>query len=149
MIIKNRERVALMLQEFWHALRKFWNSLFGKGAIATSGGGTPLAGKSRQPFAALVNPFTSGVAVEMSPEDLVVHSFRGLEAWAEKHHCGRHPDQTPFEFADNVAAEVPDLAHEAQQVTSLYVQVAYAKAAVLPACRTILEILWSKMTEAP
>ena len=79
----------------------------------------------------------------MSLEDLIVHSFNGLEAWAEEHHCGRHPDQTPFEFAERVASEVPDLAHEAEQLTRLYVAVAYAKTAALPACRTMLEILWS------
>ncbi len=84
----------------------------------------------------------------MSLEALIVVSFQGLEAWAEDYPFARHPDQTPFEFAERLAAEAPDLAYEAQQIARLYVQVAYAKAADLPASRTVLEVLWTKMTSS-
>ena len=81
----------------------------------------------------------------MSLGDLVIYTFNGLEAWAAGYQFGRQPDQTPFEFADGLGGRVPDLAAEIRQVTGLYVQVAYGKDSDLPPCRTVLEVLWSKM----
>jgi hypothetical protein len=86
--------------------------------------------------------------MQMSVRDLIVYSFNALEAWAAGYQFGRHPNQTPFEFSDRLGDLVPDLAAEIQQITRLYVQVAYADASSLPPCHTVLEILWSKMTHA-
>ncbi len=148
LIIRNRRMIWRLVQDFWQALREFCRGLFARKAQEAQPAPTLVATPQRHPFAAIINPFTSGEALQMPFEELVVQSFRGLEAWAEEHNCGRNTDQTPFEFADRVAAEAPDLAHEAQQTARLYVQVAYAKTAVLPPSRTVLEILWAKMGQS-
>jgi Domain of unknown function (DUF4129) len=149
LVIKYRRELARLLREFWQALRDFWNSLFARQPKEELESEPDVQTSPRRPFAMLSNPFASGAALKMSPEELVVYSFRGLEAWAERSHFGRQTDQTPFEFADQAATQAPELEPEIEQVTRLYVQVAYAKAAVLPACRTTLEILWSKMARNP
>ena len=144
-LIRSRQWLLKALLEFWHSLRDLWNSIFG-GRAGDAPVGVPAVASGRAcSRAALKDPFASGAAAQMSIEDLIVDSFNGMESWAEAHHFGRHPEQTPFEFAEQIAREAPDLAHEAEEVTRLYVQVAYAKAAALPASRTMLEILWSKM----
>ncbi len=146
LVVKYRRELARLLHEFWQALRDLWNSLFARQGKEEPESEPGVQTSPRRPFVMLSNPFASGAALKMSPEELVVYTFRGLEAWAERSHFGRQTDQTPFEFADQAATQAPELEPEIEQVTRLYVQVAYAKAAVLPACRTTLEILWSKMT---
>lgn len=146
--LKNRNKVLLFLTGFWRALLEFWRRLFaGNQEPSTPSGDQSGAGRSAA-FIPLADPFASGEAGRMSAQELVVHTFRGLEAWGAEHGCSRPVDETPFEFADRLAAEVPDLAEEARQVARLYVQVAYASSANLPPCRTLLEILWSKMSRS-
>ncbi len=149
LVIKYRRELARLFREFWQALREFWNRLFARQPEEELESEPNVSASPRRPFATLSNPFASGAAVKMSAEELVVYSFKGLEAWAEQSHFGRQTDQTPFEFASQAATQAPELEPEIEQVARLYVQVAYAKAAVLPACRTTLEILWSKMTRNP
>lgn len=146
LLIRSRGWLLRVLLEIWRSLRELWLGMFRRKQTAAPAAGQLSHARSPRPFAALVNPFDSGAAERMSVEELVVQSFNGLEAWAEEHRCGRQPEQTPYEFAERVAGEVPGLANEAGEVARLYVQVAYAKAAALPACRTVLEILWAKMT---
>ncbi len=146
LLLKNWSKVLLFLSGFWQAFLAFWSHLFtGRQKSAPSSGGEHAA-VSPLAFASFTDPFASGEASRMSAQELVVHTFRGLEAWGAQHACSRSVDQTPFEFADRLAAEVPDLAEEARQVARLYAQVAYAHSATLPPCQTLLEILWSKMT---
>ena len=82
----------------------------------------------------------------MPVRDLVVYTFRALEAWAAAYRFGRDPDQTPFEFADHLVEQAPELSFEVQQITRLYVQIAYGAVTELPPCQSVLELLWSKMT---
>ena len=146
LLIRSRGWWLRVLWEIWRSLRELWLGMFRRKQTATPAAGQRSNASPPRPFAALVNPFDSGAAERMSAEELIVQSFNGLEAWAEEHRCGRQPEQTPYEFAERVAGQVPELAHEAGEVARLYVQVAYARAAALPACRTVLEILWAKMT---
>ncbi len=148
-IVHQREQILKTLQEFWRSLAELWSGLFARESAPAATVEAIYAAGPRRAFTMLNNPFASGAAAQMPVEDLIVQSFNGLEAWAQEHQCGRQPDETPLEFAERIAREFPDLAHEAEQLARLYVQVAYAKAAALPACRTLLEILWSKMTLRP
>ncbi len=147
LIIKNRRNLLVVLRDFWRALQKFWSSLFGgKQTKAQSGSSRLMARPSpSRPFSAFTDPFATGEAKRMPLPDLVIHTFRALEAWAVENHGGRRPEQTPFEFAQALADSAPDLASEAQEVTRLFVHVAYAGTSTLPACEDVLEILWSKM----
>ncbi len=144
--LRNKRYLLLALRKGWRAFLELWSSLFAsreKAGLARNVVGSQIP---IRPFAAFSNPFISGEASQMSVSDLIVYSFNALEAWAAGYQFGRPADQTPFEFSDRLSERVPGLAAEIQEVTRLYVQVAYAEASSLPPCRTVLEILWTKMT---
>ena len=143
---KNRNLILLLLHHCWSALQQLWRQLFAPKPGSASENQTLSTQSAIAPFTTFSNPFSTGTAERMSLRDLIVYTFNALEAWAAGYNCGRDPDQTPFEFAESLGDQIPDIAHDAHQVTRLYVQVAYGTIIELPACRSILELLWSKMT---
>src|SRR5207302_8131054 len=80
-----------------------------------------------RPFAAFRNPFEDGTAAQLAPEEVVRYSFEALESWAWERGYGRQPQETPLEFAERVAIEVPALEAEARGVAGLYARAAYAR----------------------
>ena len=145
LLLKNASHIAFILRAWLAALRDFWRNLFRRERNALSLKVLP----SRvpiQPFEAFPNPFSSGAASRMSSQELVVYTFNALASWAQSYRCARLPEETPIEFADHVAEELPEISTEAQQLARLYAQVAYARTSELPPCQTLLEILWIKMT---
>ena len=147
LLFKNRKHVLLMLWSLWKAWQALWSKLFRRDQRSPSV--APIPRRSTRPaFASYSNPFSSGAAAQMSAPDLVVYSFEALSVWAESYKCSRHPEQTPFEFACQLADELPEVGVEAQELARLYAQVAYARAVELPPCRGVLEMLWTKMTHA-
>ena len=145
---KYKERLFGVLREFCRALQEFWRSLFASRHAEPHQKEPGIAERAAHPFAAFSNPFASGEAGRMSLQELIVYSFNGLEAWATERRCGRRPDQTPFEFSEQLGEQAPELAFEVGQVTRLYVQVAFAKAASPAGCEPVLEALWNKMNSA-
>lgn len=143
--VRYRDRLRALLLNLWKALMELCS--FRSGRQSSIAAPRAQSAAPRRPFSAISNPFASGAAAQLSAETLIILSFQGLEAWAEEHRCERHRDQTPYEFVDQLAAEVPDLAYEAQELARLYAQVAFSAAPSLPACRTVLEVLWSKMSQ--
>ena len=145
---KYKERLLGMLREFCRALQEFWRNLFASRQVEPHQKEAGVPESAAHPFAAFSNPFASGEAGRMSLQELIVYSFKGLEAWATERRCGRRPDQTPFEFSELLGEQVPELAFEVRQVTRLYVQVAFAKASSPAGCEPVLEALWNKMNSA-
>jgi hypothetical protein len=145
---KNKERLLGVIREFCRALQEFWKNLFTSRQAEAAQKEPSVPEVIAQPFAAFSNPFASGEARRMSPQELIVYSFNGLEAWATECRCGRRPDQTPFEFAELLGEQVPELDFEVRRVTQLYAQVAFARALSLAGCEPVLEALWNKMNSA-
>lgn len=100
-------------------------------------------------FASFANPFLTGRARSMTGEELTVYTFAALQAWARERRCGRSQEQTPVEFGQAVAAQVPALSDEVRGAVRLYVDVAYGNRAVPPLTSEVLERLWSGFSRFP
>jgi len=85
------------------------------------------------------------LARQYTPQQLVRYSFEALEAWAREQGCPREADQTPREFARQVAARNESLSGGAKKLAGLYSQVAYASGR--PSTRAIapLEDFWRQL----
>jgi len=96
-------------------------------------------------FAAFEDPFFSGAARRMSPAQLVRYTFEALEAWSREQVVARPPEQTPLEFAQELARRVPALAGDVTSTAELYVRVAYARKTPSREAVEVLERLWRRM----
>jgi Domain of unknown function (DUF4129) len=131
------------------ALARLWAellNLFGrrKETTQTASAGTvsPLA---ELPFSAYQNPFFSGAAGRMSPAQLVRYTFEALEAWSREQVVARRADQTPLEFAQELARRDPALGKDVTSAAELYVRVAYARRNPSRESVDSLERLWRRM----
>jgi hypothetical protein len=132
-------------------LRRFWKRLFG-------GKPRPIGSVAAQPAAVAVprtkafadysDPFATGVAEQLSPDELIRYSFEALEAWAREHGCARSPDLTPHEFAHQVGEREAGLARGARTLASLYCRVAYAPGTLPPADWGPLCEFWRQLADA-
>jgi hypothetical protein len=92
-----------------------------------------------RPFASFTNPFEGDAAERYSPDELVVYSFRALEAWAVEQNLARSPNETPTEFVRRLGQARADLRQDATRLVGYFVTVVYGqrgfRAEVLPALR--------------
>src|SRR5207237_9927374 len=98
-----------------------------------------------RPFASFKDPFQDGTAERLAPEEVVRYSFEALESWAYERGYGRQPQETPLEFAERVALEVPALEAEARGVAGLYARAAYARGRLPAGCLGTVEQFWSRL----
>jgi hypothetical protein len=133
------------------ALRAWWAALFGGGAARERGGeGVEEAEEDTpyvRPFASYADPFESGMAGGVSPNQVVRYSFEALQAWARERGLGRNPQETPLEFANRLGREVPALEDEVRRAAGLYVRVAYAKANLKAGSLEGLRSFWRRLRE--
>jgi hypothetical protein len=94
-------------------------------------------------FASYANPFLTGRAQSMTGEELTVYTFEALQAWARERGFGRNREQTPVEFGQVLAGQVPDLTDEVLGTVRLYVRVAYGTDAATAGSIGVLQRLWS------
>src|SRR5262249_17846771 len=73
-----------------------------------------------RPFASFVNPFDSGLAQQLSPNDLIVYCFEALEAWAAEHNLARSPHETPIEFVHRLGQARADLRPAAARLVGFF-----------------------------
>jgi hypothetical protein len=134
------------------ALQGLWEALFawlGPAAAPSESEEPALLERRQVPFAAFRDPFMDGSSARQSPEELVRYSFHALEAWAREQDLGRQADDTPLEFADRVALNVPDtLAADCRRVATLYARAAYARGPLPASCEALLRQFWRHLTEA-
>src|SRR5262249_45447860 len=112
------------------ALRNFWANLFGSRGTQEAGDGEDedaLAGLPRRPFSAFANPFATGEAAGMSPQELLRYTFAAVQAWAWERDLGRQQGETPLEFANRLAEEFPALGVELRRLAYLYARAVYAR----------------------
>ena len=139
--MKHRKEIMAALRQFWANIL----TLFGRKPPQPLEFDEEDETPELPPFAAFQNPFTSGAAGSQSPEELVRYSFEALQAWAKERELERLPDQTPIEFARRLGAYIPELAHEAGQLTRLYSGYAYAGRNPPGDCVNLLQSLWAKL----
>jgi len=149
LVWRYRRAVWAALRDFLEALRSFWEHLFG---VRHETSETPAsAAEPARPlprFADFPDPFASGAARRMKPDELIVYSFQALEAWAREQGCGRLPDQTPHELAEQIAAAHPAPGAEAAGLANQYCCVAYAPALAVRPDLAQLQRLWRVLQEA-
>lgn len=102
----------------------------------------------RPRFADFTDPFASGAAPRYRPAELVRYTFEALEAWARDNGHPRLSDQTPHEFARQLADFAAPLAEDVRVLAEMYCQVAYA--AWTPSAAGVMRLsqLWRKMRES-
>ena len=144
--LKYREQVLAFIRQLWAELLAMWSDLFGGRRKKSADAPEPERLEPPRPFAAFRNPFASGKADRMPPEQLVRYTFEALDAWAFEHHAARRADETPIEFADSVADRHPALAQDARQLARLYSQMVYARTNPTRECLPLVRRLWDEMT---
>lgn len=97
----------------------------------------------RRPFSSYPNPFTMGTADQFSPQQLVNYTFEALQAWAYERNCGRADEQTPLEFASQLALSNKQVGNSAKNLAQLYNQVAYAPGSISKDALGHLKKIWS------
>lgn len=142
---RNRHALAQAVRDILRQLRELLARLFGGRAIADGDAG-PEAARSQiryRTFAEYRDPFTSGEASRLAPEELVRYTFEAFEAWARDAGHPRSPDQTPAELVQLAVEPQTPLAEEARRMTRLYSEVAYAGGRATPQAVERLRDFWS------
>ena len=132
------------------ALRNFWAGLFaGWGGRKTEAEGQeeeePAPARPERPFASFANPFDTGAADRWKARELVRYTFAALQAWARERDLGRQDGETPLEFSERVAGEVPALEAELRQLAALYARAAYARGALPGNTVEVVRRFWERL----
>jgi hypothetical protein len=147
-LYRQRRDVWEILKAMWAALLEIYWSIFSwkrrPQRVAAAPGEVAQARTVRR-FASLTNPFNTGAAQQMSPEDLVTCTFDALQVWAAERGCERLPDETPLEFARKLAAEIPAIGLESRAVALLYTRIAYAEHHPDAGCLEGMAKLWEAL----
>jgi Domain of unknown function (DUF4129) len=141
--IRHWPQIRNALAQLWAELLKLigWE----RERRQTSAAETKISPLAEVPFSAYENPFFSGAAGRMSPAQLVRYTFEALEAWSREQAVARRPEQTPLEFAQELARREPALAKDVTSAAELYVRVAYARRNPSRESVDGLERLWRRM----
>jgi hypothetical protein len=99
--------------------------------------------EEREPVRRLPNPFSSGQAGRMSPEDLVRYTFEALHIWAITRGFPFDANQTPLEFAERLAQREPAMKHEIFRTASYYARLEYGNQRPPEEFVGVLRSLWS------
>ncbi len=147
LVWRYRDRVRSALQGFLDAIRDLLVRFLGGQArgVSTEPAAISPASAPPRPFSAFPDPFASGEARRWPPNQLVVYTFRALEAWAREHDCPRMEDQTPHEFAVCLGVKGDDVGIEATRLADLYCAAAFSNRPVATANVQRLESLWKTL----
>lgn len=146
--VRHGREIAAELARLFAGWRAWWAALFGvrTARVPQAPPDGPVAPTPTLPsLAHYGDPFLSGLAKSMKPDELVRYSFEALEAWARQQGCPRHPQQTPAEFALEVGRTDPALASEARALARLYGRAAYAASTLAPHDVEPLGRLWQRL----
>jgi hypothetical protein len=148
-LIRHWRQILAMLHGLWQALCDLWARLLAgwprTEAEADDGLGEPSA-QPPPPFSSFTNPFLDGSAEARSPNYVTRYTFHALEAWAYERGLGRQPEETPLEFCQRIAADIPALGNNAIKLGEYYSRVCYARAKLGKPHLEPLPPLWNKMT---
>jgi hypothetical protein len=131
-------------------LRSFWNDLWSWWPSRDHADASPQevsAPAPPRPFASFRDPFLSGKAPRMSPDELVRYTFEALQAWAVERGLPRQAGETPFEFGHRLGEEFPPLDADLRILAGHYAGLAYARRSGPPECRETLRRLWQLLVQ--
>jgi hypothetical protein len=140
-----RAELAAAWREFLASLRGLWDALMGNKRPKRAFAAREMPELPPPGFSSYADPFASGLASQVSTEELVRYSFEAFEAWSAERGCPRQRDRTPHELANEVARQNAFIKNEARLLAELYAHAAYARGRVPEAGRGQLEALWRQM----
>jgi hypothetical protein len=146
---KHGRELAKAFMDILRELRAFFAQLFGgRTKAAVESEATEQAASARPVrFADFHDPFASGDARRLPPDELVRYTFSAFEAWASDHGCPRTPDRTPSELLRTAVATESPMYDEARRMVRLYSEVAYAARTVPREAANTLQGLWRSMAD--
>jgi hypothetical protein len=150
LLYRYREQVRQFVRQLWADLQNLWRKLFGGGAAQETATAAAEAAKTRTypPFSAFANPFAAGASPQRTAEQLVEYSFAALEAWARDHGSARPQEQTPLEFAQQLARAYPAVSRTVRDVCDLYCRLAYGDARLPQQSLLVLRQFWNTIATA-
>jgi hypothetical protein len=129
--------------------RNLWISLFswGSGKAGVDDDAEAERVRRPKPFSAYPDPFLTGAADRLSPNELVRYSFEALEAWAYERDLPRQVGETPLEFGGRVGDEFPALEDHSLRLANYYVLLAYTRRGLGEECKEPLRRFWQMLLE--
>lgn len=151
-VIRNGRAILQGFAELLKGLRDFLANLFGgkrkrSTDVLTDEEDASPQRPSHLPFSAYVDPFMSGNAKRMRPDEVVRYTFEAFEAWSREHGVPRDPNRTPHEFARLIGDQFPAMEEQAKRLALLYVQTAYSPDSVTPQQAAVLREFWAAMDQ--
>lgn len=140
-------QILAAIRAFIRDIGEFFRRLFGGKEREESHEEEEIAPKAPvpRPFRSFKNPFTTGQASRLSPQQLVAYSFEALQAWAYEQQCARNDDQTPLEFAGQVSSAHKAVGPHARNLAVLYNQAAYAPQSLGQETVKHVQALWQAL----
>ena len=149
---RNRREIAKAMTEMVELIRELLERLLGRrSAKPTSAAPDEPAKPSGPPprtFASFADPFASGQARSMPPDEVVRYTFEAFEAWARERGFPRSPDQTPWDLIRQAVPKRSPLRAEARQLVRLYNEAAYAPSSVSAKAVAGLAPFWELLRQS-
>jgi hypothetical protein len=142
---KYRQQIMQALAEIMAQLRALFG---GKPAAQQAGEEAAAAQARRRTFAEFRDPFLSGEARQMAPDELVRYTFTAFEAWAGDRGQPRDVDCTPQELVRLAVPAEHRMNADAKRLARLYSEAAYAGARIPREAAGELRSLWQMMRDA-
>jgi hypothetical protein len=139
------------LVQIWREMLAWWAGLFkpdDKNAAAAADVPDPESNLPPQPFAWFTNPLLTPTRFK-SMEEMIRYSFAALHSWAYEQNLGRHPDETPTEFAQRLGHYRQRVHQDVRKLADLYAVVTYARVQPPASSEAILRNFWNRLSEEP
>lgn len=149
--VKHWDTIKAALSRFIQDLKDLFASLFGrkpKPEAAPMEAKDLLKARPIKPFSNYANPFRSGQEQHMGTIELIAYTYDALQAWGAENGCPKRPDQTPTEYAQEIAQRDSDVAAEARNIAQLYLRAAFSTTPPSLECHKQLKQAWSRMEAA-
>ena len=84
----------------------------------------------------------------MGTIELIAYTYDALQAWGAENGCPKRPDQTPTEYAQEIARQDSDLAADARNIAQLYLRAAFSTSPPSTESHKQLKQAWTRMESA-
>ena len=143
-----RDQLVSAWHRFVRDLRAWLERLLGRGSSPESSEQTAaMVAPPPIPFSSFRNPFQAGGPQRSLPE-LIQYSFAALEAWGREHDCPRGHEQTPHEFAAQIATRADGLDRDARDLATLYCQSAFSSDPLPATAVEYVRRFWTRILAA-
>jgi hypothetical protein len=149
--MKHWDTIKAALSRFIQDLKDLFAGLFGRKPKPDAGpmeAEDLLKPRPIKPFAHYANPFRNGQEQHMGTIELIAYTYDALQAWGAENGCPKRPDQTPTEYAQEIARHDAEVALEARNIAQLYLRAAFSTTPPSVESHKQLKQAWSRMESA-